>query len=260
MVKRGIISIVVILLFLSSAFSMDNCLKVEKELWILQNQIVEKSFKELHYGAWAKYASNLKAVYLGKQVSPKTGMKLYVIEFTGEGPVGQIWYKLTPKDVIYQGKIFRYWTLEPMEAYVLKNQGVYYIPKPMIETYMRMTGGNSWSRILKEGIILPSSDCWDVVEIKETSYTVSNGRKIKATLIRSRENGGKLYCSTKVPFGMVESVDSRGGPDKLIDYGFSGGRAKITKSMRANAKPFPVPPLNGNINPSDGFPKFPFKQ
>lgn len=80
---------------------------LQKKLWVLQNQIVDKSFRQLSPGAWAQYSNNIKAVYLGEQVSPKTGHKLYVIEYTG-GSVGQIWYKLVSKDITFQGKTFRF--------------------------------------------------------------------------------------------------------------------------------------------------------
>jgi len=256
---KKVVILLAFLFFSGQAYSADNCLKIEKKLWILQNQIVDKSFRQLSPGAWAKYSSNIKAVYLGKQISPKTGKKLYVIEYTG-GPAGQIWYKLTPKDVTYQDKTFRYWTLEPMEAYLAMRGGVFYLSKTMIETYMRMTGGNSWSRILKEGSILPSPDCRDITEIKETTYTFPTGKRVKATVIRSKENGAIVYCSPLVPFGMINVKSSQeNNSNGLIDYGFSDGKAKITKSMAANAKLFPVLPLNGNINPPDNFPKFPLK-
>ena len=247
---KKVVIFLAVLLFSSFAYSADNCLKIEKKLWVLQNQIVDKSFRKLLPGAWAKYSSNMKAVYLGEQVSPKTGMKLYVIEFTGEGSMEQIWYKLTPKDVIYQGKIFRYWTLEPMEAYALTSQGVYYIPKPMIETYMRMTGGNSWSKILKEGSVLPSPDCRDITEIKETTYTFPMGKRVKATIIRSKENGAMVFCSPYVPFGMIKVVSSDGdtGDWELVDYGFSGGKPKISKDMADEAQPMPLIPGVGNGN------------
>jgi len=246
--KKVVISLAV-LLFSGLAYSADNCIKIEKRLWALQNQIVDKSFRQLPPGAWAKYTPNIKAVYLGQEVSPKTGMKLYVIEYTG-GPVWQIWYKLTPKDVTYQDKTFRYWTLEPMEAYIAMRGGVFYLSKAMIETYMRMTGGSSWSRILKEGSILPSPDCRDITEIKETTYTFPTVKRVKATIIRSKENGAMVFCSPYVPFGMIKVMSSDGdtGDWELTDYGFNGGKPKISKDMADEAQPMPLIPGVGNGN------------
>lgn len=247
---KKVVILLVILLFSGLAYSADNCLKIEKKLWILQNQIVDNSFRKLSAGAWAQYtfnASNIKAVYLGKQVSPKTGMKLYVIEYTGV-PAGQIWYKLTPKDVTYQGKTFRFWTIEPMEAYLAMRGGVFYLSKAMIETYMRMTGGSSWSKILKEGSVLPSQNCRDITEIKETTYTFPTGKRVKATVIRSKENGAKLYCSPDVPFGWINiSSDDDTDAGGLVNFGFRGGKAKISRDMASKALPITSFPGAGNM-------------
>jgi len=252
---KKVVILLAVLLFSSLSYSADNCLKIEKKLWVLQNQIVDKSFRQLPPGTWAKYSSNIKAVYLGKMVSSKTGMKLHVIEYSG-GPVEQIWYKLTPKDVTYKGKTFRFWTLEPMEAYIAMRGGIFYLSKVIIETYMQITGGESWSRILKEGSILPSQNCRDITEIKETFYTFPTGKRVKATIIRSKENGAMVFCSPYVPFGMIKVVSSDGdtGNWKLVDYGFSGGKPKISKDEIKKAQPMPLMPSVDDRNME----KFPF--
>jgi len=90
---RKIPILLIVLFFSISAYSADNCLRVTKKLWVLQNQIVDKSFRKLSPGAWAQYSHNIKAVYLGQQVSPKTGHKLHVIEYIDRS-AAQIWYKL----------------------------------------------------------------------------------------------------------------------------------------------------------------------
>jgi len=87
---------------------------------------------------------------LGRQISPKTRLKLYVIEFTNGSTAGQIWYRLIPKDVTYQGNQLRFWTLEPMEIYALMDNGVFYISKEMIEAYMRMSGTVGVQSLKKE--------------------------------------------------------------------------------------------------------------
>ncbi|SMC18741.1 hypothetical protein SAMN02746041_00515 [Desulfacinum hydrothermale DSM 13146] len=244
--KKGVV-LFIILFFLTPAYSADHCLEVARRLWALQNQIVAKSFRQLPPGAWAQYASNIKAVYLGQQVSPRTGMKLHVIEFTG-GPTGQIWYQLTPKDIPYQGETLRFWTLEPMEAYILMGHRASYISKRILETYMRMSG-NRWSTILEEGTILSPPNCDEVPEIRETTFVLASGKKVKATVIRSQENGAKLYCSPDVPFGWIKVKHSDGttGAAPLMDFGFSGARAKISRKMAAEAQPivFPASPLRG---------------
>lgn len=237
---RKIVVLVVILFVSVTAQWADNCLEVAQKIWTLQNQIVNQSFQQLPVGAWAQYG-NLKAVYLGEQLSPKTGMKLHVIEISG-GPVGQIWYKLTPKDVTYQGKTLRFWTLEPMEAYVLMGKKVFYISKATIETFMQMRG-SYWSTILEEGTILSPPDCNHVPEITETLYTFPGNKRVKATVITSRENGGQLYCSPEVPFGMIQTVSSGGQVGlKLTDFGLEGGQAKISRKMALAAETMPFFP------------------
>lgn len=241
-----------IFFFSAIAYSFDKCLEIEHKLWMLQNKIVLQSFQKLPKGAWAKYGFdnyNIKAVNLGEQISPKTGKKLYVIEFNG-GPVEQIWYKITPKYIQFHGKTFKYLTLEPMEIYALIGNGIFYIPKGMIETYMRMTGGNSWSRILKEGNIVPAQKCQHILEIKNIIYHFPYGKKVKATIIKSKVNGAMVYCSPNVPFGMIK-VTSPDEPNigGLVDFGFSNGNTRITKDMIRNSSPLPFIPGLNSKNP-----------
>ena len=245
--------------FLSiKAYSANNCLDIAKRLYELQNQIVDKSFRHLPVGTWAKYGKGSKAVYLGRQISPKTGLELYVIEFTGGSTVGQIWYRLTPKDITYQGQQLRFWTLEPMEIYGVIGGRAFYISKNMIKTYMGMSG-NRWSTILEEGTILNPPDCHNLPEINEKSYNFPNGKKVKATIIRSTVNGGELYCSPDVPFGMIKVVSSNGkvgglgGP--LVDFG-TGAKPVISREMVKNSVSLPIfPGMDNTRMPPISFPK-----
>ncbi len=234
-------------------YGANNCLEVAQSLWSLQNQIVEKSFEQLTPGAWAQYNNGFKAVYLGKRVSPNTGKELYVIEYHGR-QVGQIWYKITPKDVTYQGKIYHFETLEPMEAYALMRGKAYYVSKEMIETYMGMSGHRR-STILEEGTILSPPDCSHVPELRETFINFPGGKKVKATVIISTENEAKLYCSPDVPFGMIKVVSSSGNNSNsdLLDFGFGGGKAKISNKMLKESASMPFFPQMGNVE------KLPFK-
>lgn len=181
---------------------------------------------------------------LGRQISPKTRLKLYVIEFTNGSTAGQIWYRLIPKDVTYQGNQLRFWTLEPMEIYALMDNGVFYISKEMIEAYMRMSG-NRWSTILEEGTILNPPNCKKLPEINVKFYKLPNGKKIKATVIRSTVNGSILYCSPEVPFGMIKVISPEGeigglgGP--LVDFGV-GAKQVISKEMVENSVSLPIFP------------------
>ena len=240
------------------AYSADKCFDVAKRLYELQNQIVDKSFRRLSIGTWAKYGESSKAVYLGRQISPKTRLKLYVIEFTSGSASGQIWYRLTPKDVTYQGQRLRFWTLEPMEIYALMGGRVFYISKDMIEAYMGMSG-TRWSTILEEGAILNPPDCHNLPEINAKSYNLPNGKKVKATIIKSPVNGGKLYCSPEVPFGMIKVVSPNGqvgglgGP--LVDFG-AGAKPVISRDMVENSVSLPIFPGMGNTGiPPILFPK-----
>lgn len=123
---------------------------------------------------------------------------------------------------------------------------------------MKMYGHN-WSTILEEGNILSSPNCDNIPEISESSYALSNGKKIKATVIRSPENGTKLYCSPNIPFGMIKTVSSHGYiGNELVDFGFSGGKAKISRKMAASAQSIPIFPGGGNMG---NFPfNFPIKR
>jgi len=258
--RKFVVFIIFILFAFSSiqAYSADKCFDVAKRLYELQNQIVDKSFRHLSIGTWAKYGESSKAVYLGRQISPKTRLKLYVIEFTSGPTSWQIWYKLTPKDVTYQGKRLRFWTLEPMEIYTLIGERVFYISKGMIEAYMRMSG-TSWSTILEEGAILNPPDCNNLPEINEKSYNLPNGKKVKATIIRSTVNGSELYCSPDVPFGMIKVVSPNGkvggigGP--LVDFG-TNAKAVISREMVKNSVSLPIfSGMDNTRKPPISFPK-----
>jgi len=223
----------VVLSFLS--YAVTDCKIVAKKLHDLQNEIMEKSFRKLPAGSWAQHGKN-RLVYLGEKISPKTGLKLRVVEFQGI-PEGQLWFKLSPKDVEYEGKTYRFWTVEPMEAYAVMGQSVYYIPKSAIELFMR---GKNWSIALFEGTISPV-ECTNRTALTEKILTFPGGKKVNATIIESLENHAKVICSPDVPFGMINTITSQGVPSKLglTDFGFSGGKSKISGKMLKSAKPFP---------------------
>ncbi len=248
--RKMVLLLVLMFLLPFPAFAGSNCIKTAEKIYVLQNQIVNKSFSQLKKGAWALYSTKggekTKAVYWGREVSPKTGKNFYMIELQGK-PAGQVWYKLTPKDVRYGGKIYRFWTLEPMEIYAKLSDGIVYISKQEIELFMQVIGGR-WSIILKEGTIVSPPDCSNLPEITVTTLGFPNQRRIKATVIKFPKNGGELYCSSEVPFGFIKTHSSYGvGSPYLVDFGFHGGTRRISKEMAVQAKPIQIPNMPGGI-------------
>ena len=238
MKRKTITSIVIFLfLFLSFSYAVTDCKIVAKKLHKLQNEIIEKSFRTLPPGSWADYGV-MKAVYLGEKISPKTGLKLRVVEFQGKSS-GQLWFKLTPKDIEYQGKTYRFWTIEPMEAYVNAGGIIFYVPKVAIEMLMR---GKEWSIILFEGNLFSPPDCTNRTSLTEKTVFFPGNKKVKETIIESLENHGKVVCSPDVPFGMIRGVDSSGQSSKvsLKDFGFRGGKSVISNELLKKANPFPL--------------------
>lgn len=252
--KRTLILFAIfIVIFAGMSYSYTNCLETASKLWKLQNEIVENSFRNLTPGAWAKYDTT-KAVFLGQRKSPKTGLNLYVIEFQGR-PAGQIWFRLRPKDITYGGKSLRFWTLEPMEAFAVLGNRLFYISKDMIESFM---SGNQWSTILWEGQIFAPPDCKAEVTLTPTEYKVLSGKTVKAIIIKSDTNGGQVYVSSEVPFGFINSVSSSGKVNSpyLIDFGFSGGSSMMTPESLKSAMPLPIfrmGPSRGKKLPFDPF-------
>jgi len=240
-------------LFAGLLYSSNNCLQAASKLWKLQNKIVEKSFRNLPLGAWARYDTT-KAVFLGQQKSPKTGMNLYVIEFQGR-PAGQIWFRLRPKDITYGGKTLSFWTLEPMEAFAVAGNRVIYISKEMIEFFMR---GKQWSTILWEGQIFAPPDCKAEVKLTPAEYKLPSGKTVNSIIIKSMENGGQLYVSSEVPFGFIMSISSSGKENSpyLIDFGFSGGKSIMNPESLKSAIPlsnFPMVNSKGKKSPFNPF-------
>ena len=229
--------IIFLLIFSPFSYAITDCKIVAKKLHNLQNEIIEKSFRTLPTGSWADYGV-IKAVYLGKKISPQTGLKLRVVEFQGT-PAGQLWFKLTPKDIDYKGKTYRFWTIEPMEGYVNVGGNIFYVPKAAIEMLMR---GKEWSIILFEGNISAPTECKERTSLTEKSLSFPGGKKVKAFVIESLENHGKLLCSPDVPFGMIRSISSSGQSSKVFlkDFGFKGGKSIISNEQLKKAKPFPI--------------------
>ncbi len=249
--KKLTFFLVSLLVFTSVAFAGDSCQKVARELHTLQNQIVDKSFRHLKKGAWGLYdagdGKTVKAVYCGRQVSPKTGKKYDMIELQGRF-AGQVWYRLTPKDVRYSGITFRFWTLEPMEIYAQMASGLVYISKREIELFMQLAG-RRWSTILKEGVIVAPPDCRHIPVIKVAHLKFPGGKMIDATVIKSTENRGEIFCSPEVPFGYIKV---RGGHarqvPRLLDFGSQGGKRRISHAMAAKATPLINPNKPGTLN------------
>ncbi len=237
--KKGILLVLSFFLLSNVLLSTNpNCMELAKRIYDLQNRIVESSFIQLSPGAWATYSKNVKIVYLGEKISPKTGKKLRVLEF--QSPFkGQLWFRISDKKFIYQGKKIRFRTLEPMEAYMETGSSVFYIPKELIEMFMSMRGGKEWSIILWEGKINVPPDCSkNKIKIYKRDYITNSEKVVNAVIIKSLENGGEVWASDKVPFGYVKTFSPKGkvSPLYLTDFGFSGGIQNISDNKIKNSK------------------------
>ncbi len=227
--------------------SDSSCFLSAKKLYDIQNQIIKKSFVELPRGSWALH-KDLKVVYIGEKISPKSGLKLRVVEFQGQMN-GQLWFRIVQKKKNYGNNNLIFGTIEPMEVYIKGGNKVFYIPKVAIESFMSFQG-KQLSTIIFEGKINVPPDCKKGVSIKEEKYTLPTGKTVNAYIIESLDNKAKMYCSTEVPFGMIKTVDSNGveGNLPLIDFGFSGGKSLFTEDELKNAGNLPLFGGGGGFN------------
>ncbi len=220
--------------------SQNECLKIAEKIYRIQNEIIKNSYIDISPGTWAKHKGTM-LVYLGEKVSPKTGLKLKVIEVQGR-PAGQIWFKITEKPVFYKGKKYVFLTLEPMEGYAVAGGRVFYISKAFIETYMAMNG--PWSHVLYEGQINDiSSDCKNEVIVKDLEYQLPSGKKYKAYMFVSKTSGGKVIVSPHVPFGIIKSISATGEETpfpNLVSFGFSGVESLLSDEQLKNSSPIPM--------------------
>ncbi len=246
MKKRLFIGILLILVFFNlTLLSDNNCFLSAKKLYDIQNQIIKKAFVELPVGSWALH-KELKVVYLGEKLSPKSGLKLRVVEFQGQMNA-QLWFRIVQKRKNYGNAHLIFGTIEPMEVYIKGGKKVFYIPKSAIEAFISFYG-KQLSTIIFEGKIDVPPNCKRGVSIKEKEYTLPSGKTVNAFIIESLDNKAKMYCSTKVPFGMIKTVDSNGieGNLPLVDFGFSGGKSFFTEDELKNAGSFPL--FGGGFN------------
>ncbi len=226
-----------ILLILESVWAggVFDCARAARELFNLQNSIVQKAYRNLPLGAWARYSNGAKAVYVGPR--KRHGITLYGIDISG-GPSMQIWYRIVPKTFHVVGKDYTFLTLDPYELYLRTSRGVWFVDHSLLRAYIQMRGGRL-STILTPAEIWIPPRCEYKVEIKTSPYRLPNRTSIIATRIRSLANGAWVTASPDVPFGYVDDGTEDGGIGmRLVDFGFAGGEAGITNVMRKEAKTF----------------------
>lgn len=233
--------VLTILLLVNSFFSLSSkaqsAQNTEYKLWKLQNNIIEQSFKKIPKGAWVKRKiahrdgyDIEKDVYIGNLRDGATHKKFYVVEISIAGSINQIWCRFPIKKVFYKGRIYKFRTIKPVKAYVYKDGKVFYISEDVIDNFMKIH--RPYSTILFQGqIAIPPNES-KKVEIIPVTYITATHKIIKATKIKSMENGGVILVSKHVPFGFVKS-----GNSSLYDFAYTGGIRKITSKMISKAIP-----------------------
>jgi len=237
--RKAILMLILSSIIAGTCFSQSS-IDIARRLHDLQNEIVEKSFKQLEPFAWADYIqqsasgnqTHFHVVYLGQKLSyHMQGQKFYVVEIRMGQASGQIWYRLDTKDL--EGHMF--FTLEPMEIYARMGNRLVYINKDMIEFFMSRSG--AWSTILQEGIIMNPPDLSVKVDLENILFNFPSGKRVKAVKIKSPESGSFVIVSSDVPFGMIESKSTRTPAIlRMISYGTTGGASRFSESDIRNAK------------------------
>ena len=200
----------------------------------LQNEIVRTILKQPK-GAWAeyvvKYQGNTmrqKAVNLGKI------NRFTVEEFQYPGGAAQVWLKLIKRRVIYRHRLHTVLVLKPVKMYLLQKGKVLVMNEDEIEADREING----SAAMKELIVPEGSR---ELRIKDYFYKVPATKDVLKAVdvefINKDSDKVEIVLSKRVPLcllkrreGMVYSY--------LYNYGFHGGKAVISRSMRKRAVPF----------------------
>ncbi len=200
----------------------------------LQNEIVRAILRQPK-GAWAKYvikygsrSMRQKAVNLGK-INGFT-----VEEFQYPGGAAQVWLKLIKRKVVYRHKPYTVLVLKPVKMYLLQRGKVFVMNESEIETNREYNGSAS----MKE-LIVPEGSRG--LKIKDYFYRVPATkdvlRAVDVEFVNKDSEKVEVVLSKRVPLcllkrreGMVYSY--------LYNYGFHGGKAVISRSMRKRAVPF----------------------
>ena len=223
------------LVVVSLVFGGNNSFEIEKRLYELQNSIVKNSFINLQKGAWAKYNDGTKAIYAGEDVID--GMKLKGIEIHFPKGVIQIWYKVVEKKFNYNGKNYTLLTLDPRTVFINTGGMAFKINYAQLQLAEQFMGAENLSTILTPAKIYIGRESGHKVSIQDTTMPVG-GRSVKATIITSLDNGGKVIVSTEVPFGLV---NSQGDTPHLVNFGKTGGRIRMGAGLRKSAQKFSFP-------------------
>ena len=216
-------------------FGGNNSFEIEKRLYELQNSIVKNSFINLQKGAWAEYNDGTKAIYVGEDIID--GMKLRGIEIHFPKGTVQIWYAMVKKHFTYNGKNYTLLTLDPRVVFINTGGTVFKINYAQLQLAEQFMGTGDLSTILTPAKIYIGRESGHKVSISEMTMPVGNHR-VKATIITSLDNGGKVIVSPEVPFGLVNSHEDT---PHLVNFGKTGGRIRMGAELRKSAQKFSFP-------------------
>ncbi len=228
--KRNMLFLIFFLLPISPANSAP-CIKMARRLSMLQNRIAQQSFQKLSPGAWASFGS-VRIVYLGRQISPKSGKKLRVIEVSGSA-TGQVWYRFVSHTFRYHGEKLRFLLLEPVEAYVKTGGTFLYLTTAMVEIFLK---GTPWGKFLDKGVAFSPPGCGDLPVIKRVVQTLPGGKRVRAYVLHSEAYHGTVTCSPEIPFGLIRLRSAGDHAEvRLVKYGCQGGQSRIPRQALKNA-------------------------
>lgn len=189
-----------------------------------------KGFMELKGGEWTVYTVNSEGMSFDQKVEfigadTWEGKECYVIEIEVEnlgGVIYQLWIdKSTRQQVL-----------------AVMKQGDLVIK-------IDLAGLPEKAEMLAESSTGTPSEYQPGGEIRSETYRTPTGRSVEAVVFSPRE-GGEVWVSGEVPFGIVKVVDEKGETVmELKDFGLSGARRDITKEEAENAISIPMPGIGG---------------
>ncbi|WP_201332511.1 hypothetical protein [Nitratiruptor sp. YY09-18] len=184
-------------------------------------------FMKLSKGDWAKYEIYtdqgkfvMTTKFLG--TTKYKGLKVNIVETEANGVVTQYW-SAVGNDRAIQKVI----TKTP--------QGIMCMSEEMIGA-MHVNKGSGYHTTT------PKEYSPQKPNIKFTTYTLPNGKKIKVAIFKNRES--EVWVSSEVPFGIVLAKEHGKTVMKLIDFG-SGAKAAIPlrAALSCSAPAFPQLPM-----------------
>ena len=188
-------------------------------------------FMQLHKGAWAKYevvtkegSFTMTTKFLG--TTKYKGLDVNIVEIESTLPkAGET--------------VVQYWSAVGNDKMVKKMisktpAGIMCMSEEMVGVMNKNGSQYHTTTPKKYNPKLPN--------IKYGTYTLPNGKKIKVAIFKDGNN--ETWVSSQVPFGIVLVKESGKVVIRLIDYGLSGVKAKISldeaKSCATMSLPLPM--------------------